>query len=124
MQPLLLIARMAPDRVLRLSMLASSLGIQVKVVPESDWGQLVSVLCGMDKPVSRPGKAMIPEEIMVMARFPDALIDRFLREIRQSGLKPVRLKAVLTPYNQHWSLGELALQLSREAKQMEGMNKR
>ena len=124
MRPLLLIARMAPDRLLRLSMLASSLGIQVKAAAESEYGQPLAALCGMVKPLPHPQNVQITEEIMVMAGFPDALIDRFLREIRQSGLRPVRLKAVLTPYNQGWTLGELSLRLSQEAAQMEGRSKR
>ena len=120
MPPLLLIARMAPDRLLRLSMLAGSLGIQVKAVPQAQWGQPIAALCGLEKPVPQPEKAVLAEEIMVMARFPDALIDRFLSAIRQSGLSPVRLKAVLTPYNQGWTLGRLSTVLGREAAQMEG----
>lgn len=122
MKPLLLIACMAPDRLMRISMLASSLGIRVKAVNEDEWGQPLSALCGMSKPLPNPKKASVSEEIMVMASFEDALIDRFLLEIRKSGLRPVRLKAVLTQYNQGWSLSGLSSQLAREAALMEGRN--
>ncbi|MBR6184790.1 MAG: DUF3783 domain-containing protein [Clostridia bacterium] len=122
MKPLLLIACMAPDRLMRVSMLAVSLGIEVKAVRESEWNQPLSALCGMASPLPQTQRAVISEEIMVMARFEDALVDRFLRQMRQSGLEPVRLKAVLTRYNQHWPLAHLALQLKKEAALMAGRN--
>ena len=119
MQPTVLFIHMPKDRLMRLSMLALSLGIQAKEILENDWGQPLSALCGQTAPVKNPKKAAVDEEMMVMAYFTDALMDSFLRGIRQSGISPVRLKAVLTPYNGLWNLGQLYRSLSLEAAQME-----
>ena len=123
MKPVLLCANIPPDRMMRLSLLSSSLGIQVKCVPEKDWGQPIGALCGVKAPVKNPPKAALGGEIMVMAHFPDALIDSLLGEIRKNGLKPIRCKAVLTRHNQDWSLGQLYPALSREAALMEAAGK-
>ncbi len=123
MKPVLLCANIPPDRMMRLSMLSSSLGIQVKRVPEKDWGQPIGALCGVKAPVQNPPKAALGGEIMVMAHFPDALIDALLGESMKSSLKPIRCKAVLTRHNQDWSLGQLYSALSREAALMEAAGK-
>ena len=115
MQPLALCVHMEKSRVMRLSFLAMPLGIVLREVPESDWGQPIAALCGLEPRKSRAPAVQVPGEMMVMAHFPDALMDRWLLAIRQSGLAAVRLKAVLTPFNRGWHCGRLYAMLSQEA---------
>lgn len=118
MQPLLLCICMEQNQLMRISFLASALGIRVKAVREAEWGQTLGMICGLDTPSSgtTAGKAGGP--MLVMAFFQDSLMDKLLRELRANG-QSVRLKAVLTPYNRHWTCQELYRQLSMEAAQLE-----
>ena len=124
MQPLVLCVHMEKSRVMRLSFLAMALGIAVRDVPDADLGQPLAALCGLEPRNPRAPKVQVTEEMLVMAAFPDALMDRFLQSIRQSGLQPVRLKAVLTPANRGWHCGQLCAALSQEAASMAAMEKK
>ena len=115
MQPLVLCIHMEKSRVMRMSFLALGLGISLREAPDSDLGQTLGALCGLERRKSGAPKVQVPEEMMVMAYFPDALMDRWLLAIRQSGLTPVRLKAVLTPHNRAWHCGQLYATISQEA---------
>lgn len=117
-KPLLLCLHMDPTRVMRLSFLAPSLGIQVRAVPDDQWGQPLGALCGLDAPRSHPAPARVGEEMLVMAFFPDALMDRLLPLLRKE-LGGVRLKAVLTAHNRPWTAGMLYTALAREAAQLD-----
>ena len=54
-------------------------------------------------------------ELLLFAGLGDSELDHFLAAYKESGLKPVSLKAVVTPYNAGWSLYELILELQKEA---------
>ena len=115
MQPLVLCIHMKKNRVMKLSFLAMGLGILLREVPDADLGQPLAALCGLEPRKSSAPAVQVPEEMMVMAHFPDALMDRWLLAIRQSGLTPVRLKAALTPTNRAWHCGQLYVLISQEA---------
>ena len=115
MQPLALCVHMEKSRITRLSFLAMGLGILLREVPDADLGQPLGALCGLEPRIPSAPKIQVPEEMMVMAHFPDALMDRWLLAIRQSGLPPVRLKAALTPTNRAWHCGQLYAAISQEA---------
>ena len=114
MPPLVLCAGMEKERLLRLSFLAMGLGIRVRPVEEARQGQTLAALCGLEaeKPSAAPAKAK--GEMLVLAFFEDALLDRFLAALRQNGLA-VPLKAVLTPNNSRWTCAALYQELKREA---------
>ena len=114
-KPLLLCLHMDPGRVMRLSFLASALGARVRAVPDDQLGLPLEALCGMDKPCGHPAPARVEEAMLVMAFFPDALLDRLLPLLRKE-MGGVRLKAVLTPHNCRWTAGMLYAALSREAE--------
>ena len=115
MEPTLLCVAMEPGRVMRLSLLALSMGIQVKEIKEESWGQPLGALCGLDQERPHPPRVKVGEEMLVMAFFPDPLMDGLLKALRSSGLGPVRLKAVLTPTNRGWHCGALYTALRQEA---------
>ena len=76
MQPTLLCMGMNPNQLMRVSFGAAALGVRVKAVGESDWGQTVGALCGLEPMNPSPQKASVDEAMIVMAFFDDALTDR------------------------------------------------
>lgn len=117
MQPLLLCVAMEQSRLMHVSFAAMSMGIRVKAVKEDQWGQTVAALCGLEPENPHPPKARVGDEMIVMAFFDSALVDRLLKSLRD-GKQSVRLKAVLTPYNQRWTCGQLYTHLREEAAKM------
>ena len=114
--PTVLCFRMEPQRQTRLAFVCAGLGIALKEPPEGEWGQTLGALWGLDRPERRPGPAGLPpEEMIVFCGLTEAQLDAFLARWRQTGLPPIRLKAVLTPTNRGWTPAMLQAQLSEEA---------
>ncbi len=118
MQPLLLCMGMEQNFLMRVSFSALTLGIQVKAIQDDAWGQTLAALCGLEPEKANPPKAAVRGPMLVMAFFDSALMDKLLKSLRD-GKQTVRLKAVLTPYNQHWTCERLYQELSQEAAQFE-----
>ena len=115
MEPLLLCVQLDQEKLTRLSFLALGLGIRARPVQKEEWGQPLGAVCGLLPVVQHAPDIRLPDEMLVMAGFPDGLLDAFLRAYRESGLAPVRLKAVLTDTNMRWHFGQLHAQLCQEA---------
>ena len=49
-----------------------------------------------------------------MSGFEDGKLDMYLAAYKNREIEPVRLKAVLTPYNCMWSVYELTQELEKE----------
>ena len=113
MGPMILCAGMDPGKLMRVSLAAASLGIRTSEVTRSRQGMLLGALCGMD-PAGEEKAGRVPGEMLVMAHFPDGLMDRFLKALREAGCGGT-LKAVLTPYNRFWTCEQLYRELLREA---------
>lgn len=106
----------------QIAMLCAQLGIRIKELKRTDADTAVGRLAGIAGKTG-PGEARAPEgyvlpELMIFSGLADDLLDRFLEAYRLSGLAPVSLKAVLTPYNFNWSLYQLAQELIRERTAM------
>ena len=114
MKPLLLCAHMEPGRLMRISLIAGSLGIMVREVKEDQWGQTLEALCGLREGKKTGGKAQIGGEMAVMAFFPDKLMDALFDSLRKNGLERPRIMAVLTPTNRTWTLERLYRELQME----------
>ncbi|MBQ7455445.1 MAG: DUF3783 domain-containing protein [Clostridia bacterium] len=114
MKPLALCVQMEKERLLRLSFLAMGLGVRVKSVDGAKLGQTLGALCGLDEEKPSPAPAQGVGEMLVLAFFEDAQLDRFLAALRQNDLI-VPLKAVLTPNNRHWNCAQLYQELKSEA---------
>lgn len=82
MEPLLLCVEMDPGKMLRLSFLASSLGIGVREVPRDRQGMTLGMLCGMDRPGIGKHAQTAPGEMLVMAFLREEQMDRLLRGMR------------------------------------------
>lgn len=112
-KPTLLCIGMAPAAVMRLSFSALGMGISLRSVPPAQWGCTLGALCGLDAPEPACPAENMGEGMLVMAFFDDALMDRWLAEMRRMGVA-APLKAVLTPHNRAWTCGRLYRELSRE----------
>ena len=114
MEPLMLCIAMDAGKLMRLSFLASALGIRLIAVDASQGGQTLGVLCGLDQKAEHAKPERIDAEMMVMAFFPEGLMERLLQSMRENGIAPVRLKAVLTPHNRAWTCRKLCRELLAE----------
>jgi hypothetical protein len=63
-----------------------------------------------------PAAMPFPEEMLLMAGFRNDQMDALLAGLRESGLAPVPLNAVLTPFNAAWDSVKLHDELIREAR--------
>ena len=113
MQPTLCAWNFTPARRDSLRSLCDDLGARLRIVTPAEAGIPVGLL-----PLREPaaGIAMMPfrEEMLLMAGFPDAMIDKLLISLRILGLTVAR-KAVLTPFNERWDSSALYRALSEEA---------
>ena len=116
--PLILAIHMEPSRLMRLAFTAAALKIRVLPVDQTSWGQPLSALCGLMPLRSTSSSVQVGEEMLVMAFLDDTQLDLLLQALRDSGLAPIRLKAVLTPVNQNWNCGQLYTALRDEANAM------
>ena len=110
------------DRLFRLSMLCASIGAEFEPVPPERCGETLGALAAGSG--GARGAKPLPEEMLVMAGFPDAMIDALLDGWRKAGLAPVRLKAVLTPTNAAWTPARLQAELLREDRMMRGPSRK
>ena len=114
-KPLALLYNVEGSRRKQIEMLAAILGIRTKAVTMGEYGVSVGALCGLEEESAPQGFWNdFSEEMMVMAFFPEPLIQRFLDAFRQTGVPSVRLKAVLTDANRGWNSCRLRAELMRE----------
>lgn len=101
--PTLLSYNLKGDRAQTIRQLAADLGISVRAVEPNEYGQRLRSLLGLTftGEAAYTGK-VFEEEMLVMADFPSALINRFLDAFRQQGIPSVKLKAMLTKTNSEW----------------------
>lgn len=113
-RPTLLAFAVPADRLSRLRFCCLPLGITVKPVPPEDYGQPLGALLGIqERKDAAPAQGSVGE-MLVMAAFQDALVNRFLASLRQLRIPPFRLKAMLTPTNVTWNACQLYAELSAE----------
>ena len=60
------------------------------------------------------GAQAFSDEMLVMAFFPQGMMNVFLQARHRAGVAPIALKAVLTPTNAAWSSTQLHDELARE----------
>ena len=113
-RPTLLAFAVSDDRLSRLRFCCLKLGITVMPVSPADYAQPLGALLGIQPRVeANPGSGPVGE-MLVMAAFDDALVNRFLAALRQLRMPPFRLKAMLTPTNVMWNACQLYAELSAE----------
>ena len=117
-RPTLLTFAVPEDRLSRLRFCCMKLGILVKPVPEADYAQPLGALLGMQARTDAAPEDGPVGEMLVMAAFDEALLNRFLAALRQLRIPPFHLKAMLTPTNVTWSAQRLYAELSAERAAM------
>lgn len=115
----------APDPVLaaRAKRVFLSLRIRIKTAQAGQMGQSLGFLLGVKGHGERLGAPVPPvpaKPVMVLSGFSRARMDVLFAALRKAGIPPIDLKAVVTPTNIAWSLGELCAELAREHEAMHG----
>ena len=121
MKPVLLCYNLRGDKASRIFLTAMRMHICVRRVHACEYGLTLRQLCDTQSP-AEPSEVPAPfeEEMLVMADFPQGLMQTFLQGMRRAGAAPVYLKAVLTPTNAGWDSVTLHTELSREDAAMRG----
>ncbi len=115
-KPTVLAFNMSPDALSRLRFACARSGAVVRPVAPQEYALPLGVLCGMTPApadVPAPGPAFY-DEMLVMAFFTGAQVNRLLASMKQLRLRPVALKAVLTPTNAEWPCAQLRDELMKE----------
>lgn len=91
------------------------------------YGETLGSLLGMPAG-GGPAKNSQPRTILAAAEFPAEMIvfcgidgaelDMFLKEYKKTGIEPIPLKAMLTPYNIGWTAEKLFGELLEEHRRM------
>lgn len=115
----------APDPVpaARAGRVFLSLRIRVRTARADQMGQTVGFLLGLKGHAERPDAPALPapaRPVLVLSGFTRARMDQLFAALRREGLPPIDLKAVVTPTNVSWTLGELCAELAREHEAMHG----
>ena len=127
----ILLFHMNMPRIAEISAVCRGLGIEVQPVAPSEYGQSLGKLAGMilpegmgmpggmGMPTPPPDKIRMPgsgitSEMLVFAGMDQPEIFAFLQALREAGIGPVALKAMVTPFNACWSPEALFQELEKE----------
>ena len=127
----ILLFPMNMTRIAEISAVCRGLGIQVRPVAPSEYGQSLGKLAGMilpegmgmpggmGMPTPPPDKIRMPgsgitSEMLVFAGMDQPEVFAFLQALREAGIGPVALKALVTPFNACWSPEALFQELEKE----------
>jgi len=101
----------------KLFQLCALQGLKLRAVDPGDLGRPLSLLAQGVQPDEPPAAGEpLPEPVLVFCHCSEKQLDRALLALRK--LKVFCLKAVLTPTNAGWTLGELYAELCRERAQL------
>lgn len=113
-QPILLTYHFPAKQAARLRVIAMRMGVRVKAVERWEYLSPIGCLTGDCEPFDAfyDGDGF-PDQMLVMAHFPQLVFSRFLQELRTAHLS-VPLKCVLTDANRGWNSLELYTHLCEE----------
>lgn len=106
----------SPERHALLVKLCRTAGHSVTDVPPQRQHWTLGALCGIGQaPANAPVLQPFREEMLVLCGFTDEATDAFLSGWKHSGASPVRLKAMMTPFNVTWTAIGLYREITQEA---------
>lgn len=108
------------DRAVRVA--AEKIGVDVTAVNRRDYGQKIGTLAEISG-FHKNGKyitVLICNGMLVFSGMDSQQVDAFLAEYKATGLPPVALKAIVTPYNVSWTADALLRELMKEHIQLGG----
>ena len=111
--PVLLTYNLYGDRAAKIRLVAMRFRIRVRGVLAAEYDRPVGELVDTAPGGTWEGAAF-SDEMLVMAHFPAPLLQAFLQGMRRAGVRPVALKAVLTPTNAAWDSNALHAELCKE----------
>ena len=115
----------APERREAIAGLAQGLGIRLKAVEPSEYGESLGALCGLEAPKGRQADGEpFADEVMLLAFLTQEQFHAFLDGFRARGIRGVPLKAMLTPTNAAWDSFRLHADLRAEYEAFLRMNRK
>ncbi len=111
----LLLFNLPEGKTQAMRLLLAGRGVDIRTVEAADFCQPIGFLAGLPGfPAVKPFAAAFGEEMMVLCGFDQQQLADTLDGLRQAGVPPVPLKAVLTQHNAGWSALALRGELLRE----------
>ncbi|MCQ2454302.1 MAG: DUF3783 domain-containing protein [Clostridia bacterium] len=92
------------------------MGVEMKAAGEKEQQTALGLLCGMKGLPAPKALPAFREPLLLMAYFDQPMTVRLFALLRQKGMEPPRLRAVLTPFNCRWSAAQLRGELLRETQ--------
>ena len=117
MLPTLCCWNFTPERMQALRRICGGMRVRLRPVSAAEAGVPLARLPQTD-PLPSPAAMPFGDEMLLMAAFTGAQVDNLLAGLRREGLAPVRLKAVLSPFNAGWDSLTLRRSLAEEAARM------
>lgn len=102
--------------------LAKRLNHETRTFSAAEYDLTLASLLNGDKPKSKPKlpPLYIMPDIIIFSGLRDKELDRFLDEYKKAEIAPTPLKAVVTPFNLNFKIGELTEHLKAEASAVRG----
>ena len=117
--PVLLTYNLQGERAAKTRLVAMRFRVRVRNVSPLEYGRTLEALIENAPETDGTGEPFA-EEMLVMANFPAPLVQAFLQGLRRAGVRPVALKAVLTPTNAGWDSRALHAELCKEREALSG----
>lgn len=117
--PVLLTYNLCGERAAKIRLVAMRFRIRVRGVQPAEYDRPIGELLESASGGTWTGETFA-DEMLVMAHFPSPLLQAFLQGLRCAGVRPVALKAVLTPTNAGWDSRALHAELCKEREALSG----
>lgn len=113
---LALLYHFEPEREAAVKQALKKCKIAVRRIPDGDIEQKVGYLAGLKgfKRIDTSDGVPFNEEVLILQNVQGRLLDLLLRQFREDEIEPVKLKAVVTPFNSLWSLRRLCDTIKKE----------
>ncbi|MBR4502864.1 MAG: DUF3783 domain-containing protein [Clostridia bacterium] len=115
--PVLILFNFSPARAAAVASCARGCGFEVRPAANSEHRVPLSAILG-PAPADALTRPAFTDEMLVFAASDRERVFAFLDRMKEDGVAPVALKAVLTPFNIRWTAEELYRELFREHRAM------
>ena len=119
----ILLFRINRDKYAVIQNVCRTLGIRIIDVARKDYFQKLGTLAqiqGFTREAKKYDGPEFPAEMLIFSEMNSDQVDAFLAEYKATGLPPVALKAIVTPYNVSWTADALLRELMKEHIQLGG----
>ncbi len=113
MTPVLILFNFSPARAAAVASCAGDCGFEVRIAANSEHRAPLASISG-PPPADALTQPAFTDEMLVFAASGKEKVFAFLERMKERGVAPVALKAVLTPVNILWTPEELHRELKKE----------